>query len=172
MALRSAKNDGLAVPVQAIEQAIDYLRRSYTVRLDGRGIPIAPSGGFGYLPEGQDPTFAMTSAGLLAMQVCGQYESPLVAGAADWLLEHPPQWNDRFFFYGTYYYAQGMYQRGGTHAEKAQQQVRSLLLEHQETDGAWAATGGEEQGPGKTYATSLAILSLSVNHHYLPIYQR
>jgi len=29
----------------------------------------------------------MTSAGLLAMQVRGKYESPLVTGAADWQLE-------------------------------------------------------------------------------------
>lgn len=172
LALRSAKNDGLKVPAQAIEQAIDYLRRSYTDTLDGRGNPTSTMAGFSYLPDGNDATFAMTSAGLLAMQICGQYDSPLVAGAADWLLEHPPQWTDRFFFYGTYYYAQGMYQVGGQHADKAQERVRALLLENQQLDGAWAAAGGDEQGPGKVYATSLAILSLSVHYHYLPIYQR
>ncbi|MGV2337257.1 MAG UNVERIFIED_CONTAM: hypothetical protein LVR18_25255 [Planctomycetaceae bacterium] len=56
----------------------------------------------------------MTAAGLLAMQVCGEYESPLTLGAADWLLSHPPQWKERFCSYGTYYYAQGMYQRGAS----------------------------------------------------------
>ncbi|MEO8272278.1 MAG: hypothetical protein ABI557_21395, partial [Aureliella sp.] len=172
MALRSAKNDGLQVPAEAIDQAISYLRRSYSVRLDASGQPAEPIGGFCYLPDSHDATFAMTSAGLLALQVCGQYDSPLVIGASDWLLEHPPKWNDRFFFYGTYYYAQGMYQRGGHYAETASQAVRELLLPKQEADGAWAAPGGEEQGAGKTYATSLAILSLSVRYHYLPIYQR
>ena len=34
MALRSAKNDGLDVPAEAIQQAVDYLKRSYTSRLD------------------------------------------------------------------------------------------------------------------------------------------
>jgi hypothetical protein len=172
MALRSAKNDGLEVPAEAIERAIAYLRRSYSVRLDASGQPTETSGGFCYLPDNRTATFAMTSAGLLAMQVCGEYESPLVEGAADWLLEHPPKWNDRFFFYGTYYYAQGMYQRGGRHAETAGRTVRELLLPRQDSEGAWVAPGGEEQGAGKTYATSLAILSLSVNYHYLPIYQR
>ena len=172
MALRSAKNDGLNVPAEAIEQAVAYLRRSYSVRLDAQNLPTQPVGGFCYLPNSHDATFAMTSAGLLAMQVCGEYESPLVQGAADWLLEHPPKWNDRFFFYGTYYYAQGMYQRGGRHATSAGQTVRELLLPKQDADGAWQAPSGEEQGAGKTYATSLAILSLSVEYHYLPIYQR
>lgn len=172
LALRSAKNDGLQVPADSIAQAIAYLQRSYTARLDARGVPAQTVAGFSYLPDNGNPSFAMTAAGLLALQVCGEYESPLVAGAADWLLENPPKWKDRFFFYGTYYYAQGMYQRGGAHAEKAEALVRELLLPRQDHEGSWSAPGGEELGAGKTYATSLAILSLSVKYHYLPIYQR
>lgn len=172
MALRSAKNDGLAVPAEAISEAIDYLKRSYTSRLDSRGMPTDAMGGFSYLPDNRSASFAMTAAGLLAMQVCGQYDSPLVEGAADWLLENPPKWKERFFFYGTYYYAQGMHQRRGRHAEIAQQTVASLLLERQQPDGAWVSPGGEESGAGKVYTTCMAVLSLSVKYHYLPIYQR
>jgi hypothetical protein len=172
MALRSAKNDGWPIPAEAIQDAIGFLQRSYTVQLDSRGKPSEPTAGFAYLPESNQPSFAMTAAGLLALQVCGEYDSPLVSGAADWLLEHPPQWQNRFFFYGMYYYAQGMYQRGGVHAETASKLVSELLLERQQADGSWAAPSGEELGAGRTYATSLAILSLSVKYHYLPIYQR
>jgi hypothetical protein len=172
MALRSAKNDGLDVPAEAIEQAVEYLKRSYTARLDSRGQPIGGPAGFSYIPDQNNPTYTMTAAGLLAMQVCGEYESPLVAGAADWLLAHPPQWNERFFFYGTYYYAQGMYQRGGEHAAAADRMVRQLLIDRQQPDGSWNAPSGEEGGAGKIYSTSLAVLSLSVKYHYLPIYQR
>ncbi len=172
MALRSAKNNGMQVPAEAIAAAVDYLRRSYTSRLDSRGLPSESVAGFSYLPDNRNASFAMTAAGLLAMQVCGEYEAPEVAGAADWLLANPPKWKDRFFFYGTYYFAQGMYQRGGRHAEAAAKLVREMLLERQSTDGSWSAPGGEELGAGKTYATSLAILSLSVKYHYLPIYQR
>jgi hypothetical protein len=172
MALRSAKNDGWPIPANAIQDAIGFLERSYTVRLDSRGQPAEPKAGFGYLPESNQPSFAMTAAGLLALQVCGEYDSPLVSGAAEWLLDHPPQAHDRFFFYGMYYYAQGMYQRGGVHAETANRLVSALLLERQQADGSWAAPSGEELGAGRSYATSLAILSLSVKYHYLPIYQR
>lgn len=172
MALRSAKNDGLQVPASAIRDAVEYLRRSYASPLDANGLPDKKASGFNYEPHQNNPTFTMTAAGLLAMQVCGEYESPLVAGAADWLLEHPPKWSERFSSYGTYYYAQGMYQRGGDHAKTAQQLVQEMLLAKQAGDGSWTAENGSEQGHGAVYATSLAVLSLSVKYHYLPIYQK
>lgn len=172
MALRSAKNDGLNVSSVTIENAIEYLKRSFTSPLDSNGNPREIKNGFSYEPNGGGPSFTMTSAGLLAMQVCGQYESPLVSGASDWLLDHPPKWNDRFILYGLYYFAQGMHQRGGTHAEKASKLVSELLLPKQKANGAWESSGGEEQNAGSVYCTSMAILSLSVKYHYLPIYQR
>ena len=172
MALRSAKNDGLDVPASAIHQAIEYLQRSYASTLDRNGMPDNKASGFCYTPGQNSPTYTMTSAGLLAMQVCGEYESPLVAGAADWLLKHPPKWKERFFFYGTYYYAQGMYQRGGEHANTARTLVQEILLEEQDSDGSWLAVNSSESRVGRVYATSMAVLSLSVKYHYLPIYQK
>jgi hypothetical protein len=172
MALRSAKNDGLEVPAGAIREAVEYLQRSYASTLDRNGMPDRRASGFCYTPGQSHPTYAMTAAGLLAMQVCGEYESPLVLGAADWLLEHPPKWKERFFFYGTYYYAQGMYQRGGKHAETAQALVQDVLLEKQRSDGSWQAENSSESRVGRVYATAMAVLSLSVKYHYLPIYQK
>ena len=172
MALRSAKNDGLRVPVSAIDEAVEYLRRSYASPLDRNGLPTKEASGFSYEPQRNSPTYTMSAAGLLAMQVCGEYESPLVSGAADWLLEHPPKWEERFCSYGTYYYAQGMYQRGGKHAEVAQQLVAEMLLRTQAEDGSWTAQNGSEKSHGAVYATTLAVLSLSVKYHFLPIYQR
>ena len=173
MALRSAKNDGLQVPGSAIRDAVGYLKRSYSSPLDRNGLPSGDkAGGFCYEPGQRHATYTMTAAGLLAMQVCGEYESPLVAGAADWLMAHPPQWKERFCMYGTYYYAQGMYQRGGEHAKTAQALVQEMLLKEQGGDGSWEAANGEERNAGKVYSTSLAVLSLSVKYHYLPIYQK
>ncbi len=172
LALRSAKNDGLDVPASAIVDAIAYLKRSYSVPLDRNGLPKEKAGGFSYEPHGKHATFPMTAAGLLAMQVCGEYESPLVHGAADWLLEHPPEWKERFCSYGTYYYAQGMYQRGGEHHQTAQRIVQKMLLEKQSNDGAWRAENASEKDHGAVYATTMAVLSLSVKYHYLPIYQK
>jgi hypothetical protein len=172
MALRSAKNDGFEVPASSIQQAVDYLKRSYTATLDEQGNPPERENGFSYTPQSNHPTYTMTAAGLLAMQVCGEYQSPLVRLSANWLLKHPPKPNERFFYYGTYYYAQGMYQREGEAAATAERLVRETLLPLQKGNGAWEGTQGEESGLGAVYATSLAILSLSVKFHYLPIYQR
>ncbi len=172
MALRSAKNDGLQVPGSAIRDAVEYLKRSYASPLDENGLPDKKASGFSYEPHQNNPTFTMTAAGLLAMQVCGEYESPLVVGASDWLLAHPPKWNERFCMYGTYYYAQGMYQRGGEHAKTAQQLVQEMLLEKQSADGSWLAENGEERNHGAVYSTTMSVLSLSVKYHYLPIYQK
>jgi len=172
MALRSAKNDGLDVPSSTIDDAIGYLVRSFTSPVDASGQPRQAKNGFSYEANNDSPTFTMSAAGLLAMQVCGQYDSPLVVGATDWLKEHPPKWNERFVLYGLYYYAQGMHQRGGETAATASKLVATELLQHQDANGAWQSSSGEEQNAGKVYCTSLAILSLSVKYHYLPIYQR
>lgn len=171
MALRSAKTDGMDVPSGAIEQAITYLKRSCTSPLDAQGKPVKSESGFAYTPGSGDIQYAMTAAGILAMQVCGQYDSPLVAQATTWLKSHPPKWGTRYFFYGTYYYAQAMHQQGDQTAEEAERLVREVLLPKQNEDGGWTPEG-EEGGGGRIYATSMAILSLSVRFHYLPIYQR
>ncbi len=81
-------------------------------------------------------------------------------------------YHNHWFFYGTYYYSQGMYQRKGQYAIKARRRVEELLLQHQSDDGSWHASEGQERNAGRVYSTAMAILSLSVKHHYLPIYQR
>ncbi len=172
MALRSAKNDGLDVPAQAIEKALEYLRNSYASPRDREGNPRDKISGFSYTPGHHHPTFTMTAAGLLAMQVCGQYDSPLVNGAAQWLLQNPPKSSVRFFHYGIYYYAQGMHQAGGKYAKEADALVSKVLLDSQRSNGSWLARGGEERNVGAVYSTTMSILSLSVRYHYLPIYQR
>lgn len=172
MALRSAKNDGLNVPGEAIDEALKYLRYSYASPLNRDGTPRTTVTGFSYTPGTHHPSFTMSAAGLLAMQVCGQYDSPMVEGASEWLMQHPPKVNERFFFYGVYYFAQGMHQAGGKYAKKADEMVADLLVNSQRSDGAWLARGGEERNVGAVYSTALAILSLSVRYHYLPIYQR
>lgn len=161
MALRSAKNAGLDVPQESIEAAVEYIRRCYHEDREA----------FAYTPGGH-PDFAMAAAGLLSMQVCGEYEADEVKGAADWLRERDLKYDHPWFFYGCYYYSQGMYQRGGDHARTARQRVEDLLLRRQTEDGSWVGQHGQERHAGKVYTTSMAVLSLSVKHHYLPIYQR
>jgi len=170
MALRSAKNAGLEVGKDAIDRAAKYLKASYTSQ-SGAATPERAVGGFAYQP-GQRPDYSMTSAGMLAMVIAGHYEAPEVFGAANWLRANKVDAESRWFYYGTYYYAQAMFQRGGDYALEGRREIERLLLPRQLDDGSWHGSQGQEYGVGKIYGTSLALLSLGVRNHYLPIYQR
>ncbi len=170
MALRSAKNAGINVPKSAIDRAVEYVKRSYKSQRDGRGRPLDGRSGFGYVP-GAPATYSTTSAGLLSLQVCGEYTAPEVLGAAQYLENFPVTESEDWFYYGTYYYAQGMQKRGGGQAKKARETVERLLLRLQsKSDGSWSGRRVERM-QGRVYSTALALLSLSVRYHFLPIYQ-
>lgn len=176
MALRAAKNAGLEVPRDAfgdaINRAVAYIKRSYRSERDANGLPKDMESAFSYEPYGGRQTFSTTAAGVLALQVCGQYDAPEVVGGANYLLKNPPSPNEPWFFYGNYYYAQSMYQRGGDFAGVARQKTEKMLIDLQQPDGSWQPRNGNERSAGPIYATALGLLSLSVHYHFLPIYQR
>lgn len=168
MALRAARNAGFNVPKEAIDEAVRYIKRSYEPGRDARrggGL-----GGFGYQGRGRE--LSTTAEGLLALLVCGDYDSEEVKGASERLFRDPIKPGERWFFYTTYYYAQSMYQRGGKYATEGERIVSDVLLPLQSREGWWEGLGGEERGGGKVYATAMAVLSLAVKNHFLPIYQR
>jgi len=169
MALRAAQNAGYDVPREAVDKAVEYIKRMFKT-VDGQTGPNAP-GGFGY----SSPAYSTstTAEGLLAIQVCGQYEAKETIAASNLLFQTDINLEKHWFFYTQYYYAQGMYQRGGKYAELAKSKVPELLLPLQSREGWWQGESGEEAGTGgKTYTTSLAMLALGVKNHFLPIYQR
>lgn len=169
MALRAAKNAGLDVPKEAIDQAVSYIKRCW--RAPDKSRKDAKPGACGYQP-GNTPEYAMGAAGLLSLLVCGVYEGAEVTDSAEWLRGQKLSYEGEWFFYGTYYYAQGMYQRGGDAAAEARKSVEGLLLPKQGADGSWLAVHGQEQGAGRVYGTSIGVLCLAVKRHFLPIYQR
>ncbi len=160
MALRSANNAGLEIPSEAIDRAVVFLKNCYYEK----------SRQFTYRPGQKGGRYSDTSMAVLSLQVSGRYEAKEVIQASDWLLKYDLNWSDKWFLYGTYYYAQGMYQRGGAHADHAEAAVAQMLLPRQREDGSWRGKFKNEQEP--VYATAMALLALSVKYHYLPIYQR
>ena len=169
MALRAAKNGGMKVPSTAIDKAIKYIQICYRSERNEDGTPKQAKAGFCY-QLGRGPEFAATSAGVLALQVCGAYDYPEVEGACEYLLTvEKPSEHKTWFYYGLYYYAQGLAQRGGEQADIARSVTEQLLVKLQRDDGSYQGRGQEDS---KIYTTSMAILSLSVQHHFLPIYQR
>ena len=164
MALRAAKNAGLDVPKESVDLAARYIKKLYDPSQKAQGL-----GGFGYASKGHE--LSTTAEGVLALQVCGDYESEEVKMACERLFKTGIKAGDPWFFYTAYYYAQGMYQRGGKYEAEGKKVIANVVLPGQARDGSWEGPGNEA-GHGKIYATSLAVLALSVKNHFLPIYQR
>ena len=158
LALRAAKNAGLDVPTEAIADAVAYVKRSYRSERDSMGNPKDMAAAFSYEPYGGRQTFSTTAAGLLSLQVCGQYEAPEVIGSANFLMKSPPEVNEPWFFYGNYYYAQGMYQRGGDFAATARRRTEDMLIKAQSPRGSLVPEEWEreERGAGVCYFTGSA----------------
>lgn len=171
MALRAARNAGMEPPGTVIEKAVSYIKRCYKSERDDAGKPKNLKSACAYQPW-QDPHFASAAAGLRALQVCGEYEAIETKGSADWLKEHKTKKDERYFLYGLYYYAQAMYTQGGEHAEAGRLFVENTLLDKQKPDGSWESPSGEERNAGPVYSTSMALLSLCVKYHALPLFER
>ncbi|MEX0715116.1 MAG: prenyltransferase/squalene oxidase repeat-containing protein [Planctomycetaceae bacterium] len=161
LALRAAKNLGCDVPAENIDRAVEYVKR----------LSVADSGGFGYQsPHSPSPVRAGT--GILALEICGDHHAPESMAAAEYLLTRPLRYNTHYYFYGAYYCTVGMFQVGGKYWEETRDLVAVDLIRHQERDGSWTARTGGERSAGLIYSTSMAVLALSVEYQYLPIYQR
>ncbi len=161
LALRAAKNVGCDVPAESIDRAIDYVKRC----------GVRDRNGFGYQP-GNGATPTLTGVGILALEVCGDHHSPEALGGAEYLMAQPLRPGSNYFFYGVYYTGVGMHKIGGKYAEATRDHLLDLLLPTQQGDGSWLSDHASERRVGAVYSTSLALLALSIDYRYLPIYQR
>jgi hypothetical protein len=173
IALKAARNAGVTVPKKSIEDASDYMKRCFHRKGNASGPDSVVPGYFTYMAGQGNFRFGSGAAGLLCLQIIGEWDSPEVKGAAKYFMSYKipkPKGNDHFY-YGMYYYAQGMYQFGGENADHARKVVRETMFALQEKDGGWPISH-KAKNVGRVYSTSMALLSLSIHYHYLPIYQR
>ena len=163
MALRAAKNLGCDVPPEAIERAIEFVKRCQDPN----------TGGFRYMP-GSRITVACTGTSILALELCGkdQHRSDPVLKAAGFLLKYPPRWGDHQFSYSMYYCSQATFQLGGQYWNSYREQMHKVLFRNRSDSGGWFGADPVSQTYGPNYTTAMAILALTVEYRYLPIYQR
>ena len=180
MALRAAKNSGIAVPNQTLDRAISYIR----------SMQDAASGGFGY-QNNSAPGFSRTAAGVCVLQFCGQYDAKEIASGVQYLWGKAPFFGTeqglgiggrefrggrggkrggQHFWYGQYYAAHAMHQVGGKMWRQWYAAAAQLLLEHQSPEGYWDWNDSEKVGT--VYQTSIAVIVLSIPAGYVPIFQR
>lgn len=167
MALRAAKDAGMFVPQDAIDAGIEYVKRCHNPKESGR------DGGFAYQPGGPSG-FARTGAGVLSLQVAGDYRAREVQQGVEYLLEFKPVGERdvrEWYFYGHYYAAQGIYQSqsAGTWGKRAWgtwfPAITGELISMQDKSGVW-------RGEYDQYPTAMSVLILAIPLRYLPIYQR
>lgn len=166
MSLKAAKNAGAVVPVEAINDAIGYVKRSY-----------CKGGGFSYQP-GRGPSAAMTGTGVLCLQIAGYHlladsgkqHHPEAVSSGEWLIKHPiSKYGGGHFHYTVYYISQAAWQLGGKYWALWQPNFEKLALANQNADGSWPVVY-KQAGPA--FSTSMMVLALAVKYCYLPIYQR
>jgi hypothetical protein len=165
MALRAAKNLGCDVPADAIERAVEYIKRCQENR----------SGGFRYRPDGA-LTIACTGTSILALEICGKEHHhchEALRGGAYLLRDtNLPNARQPWFFYSIYYGSQAAFQLGGNYWAVYQPKLHDVLLRMQNASGFWDGNSSDAQQGGRAYCTAMAILSLTVEYRFLPIYQR
>jgi hypothetical protein len=161
VALRVAKNSGIDVPQATIDKAVGYVRKCYN----------KDQGGFSYQPGG-GAGFARTAAAIYSLQVCGQYDDPLVKSGSKFLFDKYAGDRD-WYTYGMFYAAPAQYMIGGDSWKRWYTQVSAELLKNVKRDrdmNYWTPIGAN--GQNDVYATSVYTMILAMPYHYVPLYQR
>jgi Prenyltransferase and squalene oxidase repeat len=167
MALRAARNAGIAVPRKVAEDCTAYVKRCQDPQ----------SGGFRYQAfGGQPPGFARTAAGVVALFSAGIYDGPEVDKGIAYLNRHRPGAGGggfmggheaMYYFYGHYYAVQAMWIKGGDHFRRWYPAIRDELLGRRNADGSWT-----QNLMCSHFCTAMALIILQVPNNYLPILQR
>jgi hypothetical protein len=170
-ALRAARNIGIRVPTQTIDQAIAYVQRSRVEAGRSKGLFYYKIHGRGAYDKERE--YAINAAALTALSSAGIHEDRISGPVLDFLDEEyggiADYYRTHFYFwYGNYYAAQAFYQHGGSRCRRFFARLSTDLLQSQEADGRWQ----NRTGPGDEFATAVACILLQMPKQYLPIFQR
>ena len=160
MALRAARNAGVAVPKETIDRSISYVKRSQNA-----------DGGFMYMLPSGESGFPRSAGGVVALYSAGVYEGKELEKGLDYLMGFLPgeggAGRESYYYYGHYYAVQAMWQAGGKRFAKWFPAIRDDLLSKQRSDGAWGSAEFIDE-----YSTAMACIILQMPNNYLPIFQR
>jgi hypothetical protein len=161
MALRSARNAGIRIPKQVIDNAVRYVRECQN-----------PDGGFRYMRTSGASGWPRTAAGVATLFYAGVYDDDSIPrGLAYVRRAATPDGAgpavQAYYFYGHYYAAQSMYLAGGDWWKAWWPRIRSELIQHQNADGSWS-----DPQWGQPLGTSMALIIMQMPKRYLPIFQK
>ncbi|MEY3228565.1 MAG: hypothetical protein RLZZ536_3184 [Planctomycetota bacterium] len=155
MGLLAARNAGIRVPDEAVDQAIDYFRSMTTNR-----------GEVGYSGIGGGGTANIKAISTLVYAISRrkdlkEYQAVLGRITAD--LEHQEYSYPEYY---RYYMAQALFQGDFDSWQKWNRRTAKELKELQGEDGSF------ESNHGSAYGTAMSLLAMALNYRFLPIYER
>ena len=158
MALRAARDAGIKVEKQTIDNAVKYVKSLQN-----------PDGGFNYTSGGGGSMFPRSAAGVATLYYAGESGGKAIENGLDYLERFRPSRNNAdningHYFYGHYYAAQAMFLAGGEHWAKWYPAVRDELIARQQPDGSWNGEVSSE------YCTAMALIVLQMPNRYLPVF--
>jgi hypothetical protein len=162
MALRAARNAGIAVPKSKVDNCVAYVKRCQE-RMGGWFHYQAQGGG------NYDQGFARTAAGVCALYSAGIYDGEDLQRGLDYLMRNKPPGQfrrDMHYFYGHYYAAQAMWTAGGKYWQEWFPAIRDELVGRQAPSGYW------QDMICAHYGTAMACIILQIPNNYLPILQK
>lgn len=152
VALFAARNAGIKVPEEAIQNGLKYLMRCQT-----------RDGGFGYT-DSSSPNGARTAIACLVLTLAKEKNSNVYKNGLSYLQKAPAEqsYPEYYLYYAaqTFFHATPELWQGWN-----QRNIKALGL-RQNTDGSWTGQFGT------TFSTAASLLSLALNYRYLPIYER
>ncbi|HZM05652.1 MAG TPA: prenyltransferase/squalene oxidase repeat-containing protein [Candidatus Saccharimonadales bacterium] len=152
VALLAARNAGMPVPEQAIQDGLKFF---LTCQM--------PNGGIGYIsPVG--PNATRTAIACVVFALAKQKNSEHFAAAFAFLKQAPPdtQYPPYFLYYVSQAYFHGSPELWQSWNRENIKSLRAIQAPEGNWDGQF----------GTTFSTAGSLLSLALNYRYLPIYER
>lgn len=160
-ALKAARNVGIEIKKEVIDQGINYLIRSAN-----------PDGSFKYSVRSGtgSGSFALAAGGVSSLCLYGMFDLPETKRGFDYLMRFKPgtnpNWQQGYPYYSNFYAALAMYLARAKYWNEWFPALKAHLLKIQHKDGNWS---GEVDND---YATAFACLMLQIPYQYLPLFQR
>jgi hypothetical protein len=179
LVLHAARQCGYNIDDAVTESALRYVNRAY-VELPGE-TPDSPSTpGFLYHPGvSQSPEPAVTGVAVFIKSLLERGQDERIRSSLGYLERFPPTWGGPqyggYFFFASFYMTQGMFQVGDETWAGFSPAMQRVLLDHQAGDGHWPFppdNAPQSRLAGDAYPTAMALLVLSLDKQYLPMYQR
>lgn len=151
--LFAAKNAGLAVPAEAIEKGLAYLRSN-----------MDPQGGIGYTNNsGGNATRSAIAS--LNLSLGNDFRSAESRKIFEYLRRNRDA-GSSYVFYHFYYLAQALFQGDMNEWRLWNAQMLRVFEATQLADGSWSGQRGA------TFSTAASLLTMALNYRLMPIYER